>query len=102
MRQLTDKQREVLAAIDALTIERGYSPSLTEIGERYGSPWTHAMRQFCQALTRKGFLERPPFRIRAMRIVKRDDGDAVLVAGKWVPTDDDKTEDAINDELATA
>src|SRR5262249_28946534 len=66
MRELTDKQREVLGFIRSFTARHGVPPTVREIGERFRvtprAPFDHP-----KALERKGALQRRPSARRPSR-----------------------------------
>jgi repressor LexA len=64
---LTDRQRAVLAFISASIEERGYPPTLREIGEHMGIRSTNGVNDHLKALEKKGYLEREDLKSRALR-----------------------------------
>jgi repressor LexA len=64
---LTDRQREVLDFISASIQERGYPPTLREIGERLGIRSTNGVNDHLKALEKKGYLAREDLKSRALR-----------------------------------
>ncbi|MFT3715022.1 MAG: transcriptional repressor LexA [Gordonia sp. (in: high G+C Gram-positive bacteria)] len=68
---LTDRQREVLEFIRASVRERGYPPSIREIGEAVGLTSTSSVAHQLRTLERRGLLKRDPHRPRAVNV--RDD-----------------------------
>lgn len=82
-RVLTVRQRAVLEVISTSISERGYPPSMREIGEAVGLTSSSSVSHQLQALERKGYLRRDPKRPRAMEVVlPGEDGapDAELAA----------------------
>jgi repressor LexA len=69
MTDLTDRQRQVLEFIDEQIRERGYPPSVREIGEAVGLSSTSTVHAHLAALQDKGFLKRDPTKPRAMELV---------------------------------
>ncbi len=65
---LTDRQRKVLEVIRASVIERGYPPSIREIGDAVGLTSTSSVAHQLRTLERKGFLRRDPNRPRAVDV----------------------------------
>lgn len=55
---LTKRQREVYDFIDEFIVERGYSPTLKEIGDAFGLSSPATVHQHIALLIRKGFLQR--------------------------------------------
>lgn len=64
---LTDRQREILDFITASITERGYPPTLREIGEHFGIRSTNGVNDHLKALEKKGHLRREDLKSRAMR-----------------------------------
>ncbi|MCW4353327.1 transcriptional repressor LexA [Hoyosella sp. YIM 151337] len=70
---LTARQREVLDVIRASVNDRGYPPSVREIGEAVGLTSTSSVTHQLRALERKGYLRRDPHRPRAVDVRGADD-----------------------------
>jgi len=66
---LTERQREILDFITASISERGYPPTLREIGEHFGIRSTNGVNDHLKALEKKGHLRREDLKSRAMRPV---------------------------------
>jgi repressor LexA len=64
---LTDRQQQVLDFIAASITERGYPPTLREIGERLGIRSTNGVNDHLKALEKKGYLAREDLKSRALR-----------------------------------
>jgi repressor LexA len=64
---LTERQREILDFITASITERGYPPTLREIGEHFGIRSTNGVNDHLKALEKKGHLRREDLKSRAMR-----------------------------------
>jgi len=69
MTDLTERQRQVLEFIDAQIRDRGYPPSVREIGEAVGLSSSSTVHAHLAALQDKGFLKRDPTKPRAMELV---------------------------------
>lgn len=65
---LTARQRKVLEVLRTSVRERGYPPSVREIGEAVGLTSTSSVAYQLAALQRKGFLRRDPNRPRAVDV----------------------------------
>ncbi|MBJ8345032.1 transcriptional repressor LexA [Antrihabitans sp. YC2-6] len=65
---LTDRQRKVLEVIRASVNERGYPPSIREIGDAVGLTSTSSVAHQLRTLERKGFLRRDANRPRAVDV----------------------------------
>jgi len=63
----TERQRKILSAITALTAERGYPPSVREIGERVGLSSSSTIHAHLKALEKRGLISRDPTKPRALR-----------------------------------
>lgn len=66
---LTQRQRQILDFITASIDERGYPPTLREIGEHFGIRSTNGVNDHLKALEKKGYLRREDLKSRAMRPV---------------------------------
>jgi repressor LexA len=64
---LTDRQREILDFITSSISERGFPPTLREIGEHFGIRSTNGVNDHLKALEKKGHLRREDLKSRAMR-----------------------------------
>lgn len=69
MRELTERQRQILDFITESITVRGYSPTLREIGQQMGIKSTNGVNDHLKALERKGFLERDDLKSRTLRPV---------------------------------
>lgn len=65
---LTPRQRRVLEVIRDAVADRGYPPSVREIGDAVGLTSTSSVAHQLKALERKGFLRRDPNRPRAVDV----------------------------------
>ncbi|HET9594994.1 MAG TPA: transcriptional repressor LexA [Anaeromyxobacteraceae bacterium] len=63
---LTDRQLEVLRFIATEIEERGYPPTIREIGEALDIASTNGVNDHLKALEKKGFLQRDPVKSRAL------------------------------------
>jgi len=77
---LTSRQREILDFISSSIVERGFPPTLREIGEHFQIRSTNGVNDHLKALEKKGHLRREDLKSRAMRpIVMTPDGGAEVV-----------------------
>ena len=76
---LTERQRRVLDVIRASVDERGYPPSIREIGDAVGLTSTSSVAHQLRTLEKKGFLRRDPNRPRAVDIRGLDDATSAPV-----------------------
>jgi len=65
---LTPRQRQVLEFIDAEVRQRGYPPSVREIGEAVGLSSPSTVHAHLAALQDKGYLHRDPSKPRAIEV----------------------------------
>ncbi|WP_046315446.1 transcriptional repressor LexA [Mycobacterium sp. UM_Kg1] len=70
---LTPRQRTILSVIRASVNERGYPPSIREIGDAVGLTSTSSVAHQLRTLERKGYLRRDPNRPRAVDVRGLDD-----------------------------
>ena len=82
---LTERQREVLTFIARSIEERGYPPTLREIGTRLGIRSTNGVNDHLKALEKKGYLQREDLKSRALRCVGPD-GEVVGTGAVRAPT----------------
>lgn len=84
MQGLTDRQQQVLKYIKDSITERGYPPTLREIGAHMGIKSTNGVNDHLRALERKGYLTREDMKSRALRPIN-------------VPIQGEATNDALPD-----
>jgi repressor LexA len=65
---LTARQRQILDIIDGSMRERGYPPSVREIGEKVGLTSPSTVHTHLASLQRMGFLRRDPTKPRAIEV----------------------------------
>lgn len=68
IRELTDRQRDILEMIHAYVDEHGYPPSVREICEAVGLKSTSSVHAQLAHLEDKGFLRRDPTKPRALEL----------------------------------
>ena len=81
MQGLTKRQAQTLDYIRQSIEERGYPPTLREIGEFMGIRSTNGVNDHLRALERKGYLRREDMKSRALRLVHSSEPDSPNVAG---------------------
>ncbi len=69
MQGLTKRQEQTLDFIRKSIEERGYPPTLREIGEYMGIRSTNGVNDHLRALERKGYLRREDMKSRALKLV---------------------------------
>ena len=72
MQGLTKRQEMVLDYITKSIHDRGYPPTLREIGSHMGIRSTNGVNDHLRALERKGYLKREDMKSRALRPVNTD------------------------------
>ncbi len=99
---LTQRQREILDFISASINERGFPPTLREIGEHFHIRSTNGVNDHLKALEKKGHLRREDLKSRAMRPVLPDgSGEIVpLRRGAAMGTGTVHTLGAADDDMA--
>jgi repressor LexA len=85
---LTQRQRDILDFISASIMERGFPPTLREIGEHFHIRSTNGVNDHLKALEKKGHLRREDLKSRAMRPVLPDGSGEVVpmragASGQW-------------------
>ncbi|MGD0219740.1 MAG: transcriptional repressor LexA [Acidimicrobiales bacterium] len=66
--QLSGKRRQILEFIERQVRERGYPPSVREIGEAVGLTSSSTVHAHLQILQRQGYLRRDPTKPRAIEV----------------------------------
>jgi repressor LexA len=80
MEEITDRQKEILGFILNTSEERGFPPTIREIGEEMDIKSTNGVNDHLKALERKGFLTRGEQQSRSLVPTKR--ARMILGAGK--------------------
>jgi repressor LexA len=75
---LTPRQREILEMIERHMRERGYPPSVREIGEAVGLTSPSTVHAHLSALQRRGYLRRDPTKPRAIEVRWDSNSDAAM------------------------
>jgi repressor LexA len=73
MQGLTKRQLQTLDFIRQSINQRGYPPTLREIGEHMGIRSTNGVNDHLRALERKGYLRREDMKSRALKLVESPD-----------------------------
>jgi repressor LexA len=84
MQGLTKRQEQTLDFIRRSIEDRGYPPTLREIGEHMGIRSTNGVNDHLRALERKGYLTREDMKSRALKLVE----DQLAAPQKLNPDDD--------------
>ena len=78
---LTPRQRRILEVIKDAVEQRGYPPSIREMGEAVGLASSSSVAHQLKVLEQKGFLRRDPHRPRALEVLLPGDAPEVVAAG---------------------
>ncbi|MDF0532632.1 transcriptional repressor LexA [Tsukamurella sp. 8F] len=76
---LTRRQKQVLTVIRKSVRERGYPPSIREIGDAVGLTSTSSVAHQLRTLERLGFLQRDPNRPRAVNVQGAEERTAKVI-----------------------
>ncbi len=68
-KKLTDRQQLVLSFIQESILDRGYPPTIREIGTKLNIKSTNGVNDHLKALERKGYITREDMKSRALRPV---------------------------------
>ena len=81
--QLTERQQKVYDMIRSLIVDRGYGPTVREIGEHFGIKSPNGVMCHLRALERKGLIRRSPNKSRAIELTQSADrtGNSLPLAG---------------------
>ena len=79
---LTDRQKQIYEFVSVTVREKGYAPSIPEIGQRFKIASTRGVFDHLQALERKGYIKRVGK--RAIEIVSQS-GRSALPQAKEIP-----------------
>tara|TARA_R110002049_G_scaffold2750_2_gene21331 strand:+ start:13424 stop:14026 length:603 start_codon:yes stop_codon:yes gene_type:complete len=81
--QLTERQQNVYDMIRVLIVDRGYGPTVREIGEHFGIKSPNGVMCHLRALERKGLIRRSPNKSRAIELTHAADrnGHSLPMAG---------------------
>src|ERR1700760_4592765 len=82
MQGLTKRQEQTLDYIRQSIEQRGYPPTLREIGEYMGIRSTNGVNDHLRALERKGYLRREDMKSRALRVVEQPDSKAAATPAR--------------------
>ncbi len=68
---LTDRQRAILEFIQEQITGHGSSPTIREIGDKFGIASTNGVRQHLSALIKKGYLKKHQYISRGLELTRR-------------------------------
>jgi repressor LexA len=87
MDDLTTTQQQIWGYIKDCTLDRGYPPTLREIGDHFQIASTNGVRYHLRILVRKGYLERPRGMRRGLRLTWPDGSNAYVPADTVADSD---------------
>ena len=70
-RPLTDRQRMILHVIQKYVTQRGYAPSIRELGAAVGIRSSNGVMVHLSALVKKGYIRRSAGKSRTIRLIKQ-------------------------------
>ena len=76
MKDLTDRQKDIFQYIKRSVNDKGYPPSVREIGNAVGLQSSSTVHGHLAKLETKGYIRRDPTKPRAIEIVQASDGNA--------------------------
>ena len=82
MRPISDKQKQILAFIREYTAERGYPPSVREIGAAVGLRSPSTVHAHIKRLQELGYLEKDEHKTRSITLPGRSDASEVPLLGR--------------------
>ncbi|MBU0985429.1 MAG: transcriptional repressor LexA [candidate division Zixibacteria bacterium] len=68
--KLTDRQKAILDFIESQILDRGHSPTIREIGGKFGITSTNGVRVHLTALIKKGYLKKQEHISRGLELVR--------------------------------
>ena len=85
MQGLTSRQQEVLEGIHQIISEKGYPPTVRDIGQRLGLRSSCTVQRHLEALERKGYIKRDRTKARSVEIIQAPDPTMIPVPMVPVP-----------------
>ncbi len=85
MQGLTSRQQEVLEGIHQIISEKGYPPTVRDIGQRLGLRSSCTVQRHLEALERKGYIKRDRTKARSVEIIHAPDPTMIPVPMVPVP-----------------
>jgi repressor LexA len=70
-KELTSRQKEILDFIREMIENKGFPPTIREIGEKFKIASTNGVRAVLSALSKKGYIRRKPLVSRGIELVKK-------------------------------
>lgn len=85
MNKLSPRQQAILDYIEKNVQEKGYPPSVREIGEAVGLASSSTVHGHLSRLEKKGYIRRDPTKPRAIELLKHKDGSKMKFETVMVP-----------------
>lgn len=79
MTKLSKRQEAILDFIKGRVLEKGYPPSVREIGEAVGLASSSTVHGHLARLEKKGYIRRDPTKPRAIEVLELEENDAVTI-----------------------
>ena len=70
-KELTSRQKEILDFIREMIENKGFPPTIREIGEKFKIASTNGVRAILSALSKKGYIRRKPLVSRGIELVQK-------------------------------
>jgi len=83
--KLSPRQKAILEYIEKSVQEKGYPPSVREIGEAVGLASSSTVHGHLSRLEKKGYIRRDPTKPRAIELLKQKDGTKIKADTVMVP-----------------
>lgn len=85
MNKLSPRQQAILDYIEKNVHEKGYPPSVREIGEAVGLASSSTVHGHLSRLEKKGYIRRDPTKPRAIELLKHKNGSKIKIDTVMVP-----------------
>lgn len=85
MNKLSPRQQAILDYIEKNVQEKGYPPSVREIGKAVGLASSSTVHGHLSRLEKKGYIRRDPTKPRAIELLKQKDGTKIKADSVMVP-----------------
>lgn len=85
MKPLSPRQKAILEYIEKSVQEKGYPPSVREIGEAVGLASSSTVHGHLSRLEKRGYIRRDPTKPRAIELLKQKDGTKIKADTVMVP-----------------
>jgi repressor LexA len=85
LKPLSPRQKAILEYIEKSVQEKGYPPSVREIGEAVGLASSSTVHGHLSRLEKRGYIRRDPTKPRAIELLKQKDGTKIKADTVMVP-----------------